>query len=56
MVQPTGMTGEDQPRVRDAVIGAAFGVLLIWLKGPDVDLYWYCDYVDGELSGLSFDS
>ena len=31
MVQLTGMTGEDQPRVRDAVIGAAFGVLLIWL-------------------------
>jgi hypothetical protein len=29
---------------------------VINFKGPDVDLYWYCDYIDGELSGLQFDS
>jgi len=29
---------------------------VIDFKGRDEDLYWYCHYVDGELSGLSFDS
>ena len=29
---------------------------VIEFKGPDEDLYWYCDYIDGEPSGLDYDS
>src|SRR5262245_3608889 len=30
--------------------------VMIDFEGPDEMRYWYCDYVDGELSGLSFDT
>jgi hypothetical protein len=29
--------------------------VMIDFEGPDEMRYWYCDYVDGELSGLTFD-
>ena len=30
--------------------------VLIDFAGPDEDLYWSCEYVEGELSGLEYDS
>ena len=30
--------------------------ILVDFEGPDVDVYWSCEYADGEFSGLDFDS
>ena len=30
--------------------------ILVDFDGPDVDVYWSCEYADGEFSGLDFDS
>jgi hypothetical protein len=30
--------------------------ILVDFDGPDVDIYWSCEYADGEFSGLDFDS
>ena len=30
--------------------------ILVDFAGPDVDVYWSCEYADGEFSGLDFDS
>ena len=30
--------------------------VLVDFGGPDVDVYWSCEYADGEFSGLDFDS
>jgi len=30
--------------------------VLVDLEGPDVDIYWSCEYADGKFSGLDFDS
>ena len=30
--------------------------ILVAFEGPDVDVYWSCEYADGEFSGLDFDS
>jgi hypothetical protein len=30
--------------------------VLLEFKGPDEDLYWSCEYVDGQLSDLQYDS
>jgi len=30
--------------------------VLVDLDGPDVDIYWSCEYADGKFSGLDFDS
>lgn len=32
------------------------GHLVIDFEGPNEMCYWYCDYVNEELSGLSFDT
>ena len=30
--------------------------ILVDFDGPDVDVYWSCEYADGTFSGLDFDS
>jgi hypothetical protein len=30
--------------------------VLVDFEGPDVDVYWSCEYADGRFSGLDFDS
>ena len=30
--------------------------VLVDFEGPDVDVYWSCEYADGKFSGLDFDS
>jgi hypothetical protein len=30
--------------------------VLVDFDGPDVDVYWSCEYADGKFSGLDFDS
>ena len=30
--------------------------VLVDFDGPDIDVYWSCEYADGEFSGLDFDS
>ena len=30
--------------------------ILVDFEGPDADVYWSCEYADGEFSGLDFDS
>ena len=30
--------------------------ILVDFDGPDVDVYWSCEYADGQFSGLDFDS
>jgi hypothetical protein len=32
------------------------GGAMLDFDGPDDGRFWYCDYIDGELSGLSFDN
>jgi hypothetical protein len=32
------------------------GRIVLEFDGPDEMRYWYCDYVDGEMSGLDFDT
>ena len=31
-------------------------LILVDFDGPDVDVYWSCEYADGKFSGLDFDS
>jgi hypothetical protein len=32
------------------------GHVVMDFRGPDEMRFWYCDYVDGQMSGLRFDS